>query len=53
MIDTDQTETAVDLDQLFNTLDPETRKALQGFFQGQARQFRDARRAGQRRPSST
>ena len=41
-IDTDRTKTAVDLDQLFNTLDPETRKALQGFFQGQARQFRDS-----------
>ena len=39
-IDTDRTNTAVDLDQLFNTLDPKTRKALQGFFQGQARQFR-------------
>ncbi len=38
-IDTDRTNTAVDLDQLFNTLDPDTRKALQGFFQGQARQF--------------
>jgi phospholipid/cholesterol/gamma-HCH transport system substrate-binding protein len=27
----------VDLDQLFNTLDPPTRKALQGFFKGQAK----------------
>jgi phospholipid/cholesterol/gamma-HCH transport system substrate-binding protein len=34
------TTTQVDLDQLFNTLDPETRKGLQGFFKGQARQFR-------------
>jgi phospholipid/cholesterol/gamma-HCH transport system substrate-binding protein len=42
VIDTDETETAVDLDQLFNTLDPETRKALQQFFRGQAEQFRDA-----------
>ena len=41
-IDTDRTKTAVDLDQLFNTLDPDTRKALQGFFQGQARQFSDS-----------
>ena len=41
-IGTDETETAVDLDQLFNTLDPETRKALQEFFRGQADQFRDA-----------
>src|SRR5215210_3770570 len=36
----DRTATGVDLDQLFNTLDPRTRKALQGFFKGQARQFR-------------
>ncbi len=36
----DRTTTAVDLDELFNTLDPPTRKALQGFFKGQARQFR-------------
>jgi phospholipid/cholesterol/gamma-HCH transport system substrate-binding protein len=35
----DDTTTAVDLDELFNTLDPKTRKALQGFFKGQARQF--------------
>jgi phospholipid/cholesterol/gamma-HCH transport system substrate-binding protein len=27
----------VDLDELFNTLDPPTRKALQGFFKGQAK----------------
>jgi phospholipid/cholesterol/gamma-HCH transport system substrate-binding protein len=38
-IDTDSTRTAVDLDQLFNTLDPETRKSLQGFFKGSARQW--------------
>ena len=38
-IGTDRTTTAVDLDELFNTLDPETRKALQGFFQGQARMW--------------
>lgn len=35
----DKTRTAVDLDQVFNTLDPKTRKALQGFFKGNARQF--------------
>jgi phospholipid/cholesterol/gamma-HCH transport system substrate-binding protein len=35
----DKTTTAVDLDELFNTLDPKTRKALQGFFKNQARQF--------------
>jgi phospholipid/cholesterol/gamma-HCH transport system substrate-binding protein len=38
----DETSTSVDLDQLFNTLDPETREALQGVLKGQARQFRDA-----------
>jgi phospholipid/cholesterol/gamma-HCH transport system substrate-binding protein len=36
-ISADNTTTSVDLDQLFNTLDPPTRKALQGFFQGQAK----------------
>ena len=36
-IDSDHTETAVDLDQLFNTLDKETREDLQEFFKGQAR----------------
>jgi phospholipid/cholesterol/gamma-HCH transport system substrate-binding protein len=39
LIGTDDTTTQVDLDELFNTLDPETRKGLQGFFRGQARQF--------------
>jgi phospholipid/cholesterol/gamma-HCH transport system substrate-binding protein len=39
-IGTDRTTSAVDLDELFNTLDPKTRKALQGFFKGQAEQFR-------------
>ena len=38
-IEVDDTTTTVDLDQLFNTFDPETRKALQGFFKGSARQF--------------
>jgi phospholipid/cholesterol/gamma-HCH transport system substrate-binding protein len=38
-IGSDDTTTAVDLDELFNTLDPKTRKGLQGFFKGQARQF--------------
>jgi phospholipid/cholesterol/gamma-HCH transport system substrate-binding protein len=41
VIDTDQTVTQVDLDELYNTLDPETRKSLQGFFKGSARQWRD------------
>src|SRR5215211_6415865 len=40
-IDSDQTTTAVDLDELFNTLDPATRKNLQAFFRNQARQFHD------------
>ena len=35
----DQTETAVDLDQLLNTLDPETRRSLQDFLKGSARQY--------------
>jgi phospholipid/cholesterol/gamma-HCH transport system substrate-binding protein len=35
-ISADNTTTSVDLDQLFNTLDPPTRKALQGFLKGQA-----------------
>jgi phospholipid/cholesterol/gamma-HCH transport system substrate-binding protein len=39
-IGSDQTTTAVDLDELFNTLDPETRKNLQAFFKNQAAQFR-------------
>jgi phospholipid/cholesterol/gamma-HCH transport system substrate-binding protein len=36
-ITADHTTTGVDLDQLFNTLDPPTRKALQEFFKGQAK----------------
>jgi phospholipid/cholesterol/gamma-HCH transport system substrate-binding protein len=36
-IKVDDTTTSVDLDQLFNTLDPPTRKALQEFFKGQAK----------------
>jgi phospholipid/cholesterol/gamma-HCH transport system substrate-binding protein len=35
----DNTTTAVDLDELFNTLDPEARVALQQFFRGSAKQF--------------
>jgi phospholipid/cholesterol/gamma-HCH transport system substrate-binding protein len=38
-IGADQTTTAVDLDQLFNTLDPKTRKSLQEFFKGGAKQY--------------
>jgi phospholipid/cholesterol/gamma-HCH transport system substrate-binding protein len=36
-ITADKTTTSVDLDELFNTLDPPTRKALQEFFKGQAK----------------
>ncbi len=38
-ISVDNTTTSVDLDQLFNTLDPPTRKALQDFFKGEATAF--------------
>jgi phospholipid/cholesterol/gamma-HCH transport system substrate-binding protein len=41
VIDTDSTVTQVDLDELFNTLDPETRRSLQQFFKGSAAQWRD------------
>jgi phospholipid/cholesterol/gamma-HCH transport system substrate-binding protein len=41
-IPADNTTTSVDLDQLFNTLDPPTRKALQDFFKGQARALKNA-----------
>ena len=40
VIDTDKTVTQVDLDELYNTLDPETRRSLQGFFEGSADQWR-------------
>jgi phospholipid/cholesterol/gamma-HCH transport system substrate-binding protein len=39
-IGVDKTRTAVDLDELFNTLDSKTRTALQNFVKGSARQFR-------------
>jgi phospholipid/cholesterol/gamma-HCH transport system substrate-binding protein len=38
-IDTERTTTPVDLDQLFNTLDPKTRKGLQDVVQGSAEQY--------------
>ncbi len=44
VIDTDSTVTQVDLDELYNTLDPETRKSLQGFFKGSADQWRGRER---------
>jgi phospholipid/cholesterol/gamma-HCH transport system substrate-binding protein len=34
VVDTDETTNAVDLDQLFNTLDPKARKGLQGVLRG-------------------
>jgi phospholipid/cholesterol/gamma-HCH transport system substrate-binding protein len=40
VIDTDKTVTQVDLDELYNTLDRETRRSLQGFFKGSADQWR-------------
>ena len=40
VIETDKTVTQVDLDELYNTLDPETRRSLQGFFKGSADQWR-------------
>jgi phospholipid/cholesterol/gamma-HCH transport system substrate-binding protein len=39
------TREVVDLDQLFNTLDPKTRKGLQGFIQGTAEQYAGEGRA--------
>jgi phospholipid/cholesterol/gamma-HCH transport system substrate-binding protein len=39
VIDQSETTTAVDLDQLFNTFDPKTRKALSGLIQGYANAY--------------
>jgi phospholipid/cholesterol/gamma-HCH transport system substrate-binding protein len=39
VLGTDKTTAIVDLDQLFNTLDAPTRKALQGFIQGNAQWY--------------
>lgn len=39
-IGAEDTETAVDLDELFNTLDPGTRRSLRRFFKGSAEQLR-------------
>jgi phospholipid/cholesterol/gamma-HCH transport system substrate-binding protein len=41
VIETDKTVTQVDLDELYNTLDARTRRALQGFFKGSADQWRN------------
>jgi phospholipid/cholesterol/gamma-HCH transport system substrate-binding protein len=40
VIEQDSTTTAVDLDQLFNTFDPKTRKALSGVLRGSAEQYK-------------
>jgi phospholipid/cholesterol/gamma-HCH transport system substrate-binding protein len=42
---TDSTTTAVDLDQIFDTLDPSTRRSLAGLIRGSADQFRGKGRA--------
>jgi phospholipid/cholesterol/gamma-HCH transport system substrate-binding protein len=39
LLNTDRTTTPVDLDQLFNTLDPKTRQSLQKVIQGSATQY--------------
>ena len=49
VIDQSDTTTAVDLDQLFNTFDPKTRKALSGLIRGSAAVLRRQGRGGQRR----
>jgi phospholipid/cholesterol/gamma-HCH transport system substrate-binding protein len=47
-ITSDRTQAPVDLDQLFNTLDPKTRKGLQNIVQGGATQYKDkAAKAGE------
>jgi phospholipid/cholesterol/gamma-HCH transport system substrate-binding protein len=48
VIPTRNTTSAVDLDQLFNTLDPPTRKALQDVIQGSASQYASQGKAMQR-----
>ena len=40
VIEQDSTTTAVDLDQVFNTFDPDTRKALSGVLRGSAAQYK-------------
>src|SRR3712207_7850272 len=40
LLDTDKTTPIVDLDQLFNTLDPKARQSLQRVIQGSAEQYR-------------
>jgi phospholipid/cholesterol/gamma-HCH transport system substrate-binding protein len=45
VLPTGATREVVDLDKLFNTLDPKTRKGLQGFIQGSAEQYEGVGRA--------
>ncbi|TMK25800.1 MAG: MCE family protein [Actinobacteria bacterium] len=45
VLPTGATKEVVDLDKLFNTLNPKTRKGLQGFIQGSAEQYAGAGRA--------
>ena len=52
-LETDKTTSIVDLDQLFNTLDPKTRKSLQEVIQGSAAWYEQSRRRGQRGHAST
>ena len=40
VIEQDGTASAVDLDQIFNTFDPDTRKDLQAVFKGSAKQYK-------------
>ena len=53
VLETDETTNAVDLDQLFNTLDPKTRKGLQRRAPGIRRLVRRPGREPATRPSST
>jgi phospholipid/cholesterol/gamma-HCH transport system substrate-binding protein len=45
LIETDKTVTQVDLDELYNTLDEDTRRSLQDFFRGSAAQWRGQAKA--------
>ena len=53
ILETDETTNAVDLDQLFNTLDPKTRKGLQETLQGFAGWYVGQSEQPAARPSST
>ena len=53
VIGTTDTTSAVDLDQLFNTLNAPTLKGLQDVFQGSASQYAGSRQAGAGRRGRT